>query len=816
MISISLILCTDNNEDIVDLRLKALKPIVDEVLIIDKGSKDRTLELASIYSKKIYEVKNDNSYSELLGTAINEATSEYILYLRCHEEFFKENLEKLAELKSTSTGKEDCINFSYNLNNDTEGNTLKVSRLIKKEKELKFRRTVFENFFLEGTSLDKEIFINNQSITTVLNQKEQPTKAVRVLIGSPVHQDSEVLSEFLLSLCDLDKTGLEVDYCFVDDNKDDASKELLRNFKNTFKNTTIFDFNIDRSRYYCDDYTHRWDDDLVARVTKFKNKIIDHAKANNYDYLFFIDSDIVLHPKTLKQLISSNKDIISNIFWTKWNPQVEELPQVWLKDSYTLYEANMAVPMTQGEITERTQAFLNMLRKPGVYRVGGLGACTLLSRKSLVSGCNFNKLYNLSFWGEDRYFCIRAVALGFELFVDTHYPAYHIYRKTDLSGVQTFKNNASNRDREILCNNIFDLISEALNKLETFSYKEPQSDTWKKYFTQKAIFREELRIKRDRKNIADTKTIGRLQVLECKFTLYTNENKIGAKMVLALSGYKNNYSYYKEHDGDIILRMDDNGNWLIDEFELEKQRPMANPALLRKVRDNPKLTLSMIVKNEERRYLERALLAHREYIDEAVIIDDGSTDRTVEIVKDILGDKNLTLIENTDSKFSNEIALRKQQWSETIKRNPDWMLILDADEIFEDAFKNEVRTMIENVDVDSYIFRLFDFWDEENYRDDKLWCAHYTYRCFLTRYQKNFVYRWKETAQHCGRMPENILGLPIGKSEMRLKHYGWARLSDRLNKYERYMKLDPDGRFGILEQYKSILDSNPNLVKWAE
>ena len=30
-------------------------------------------------------------------------------------------------------------------------------------------------------------------------------------------------------------------------------------------------------------------------------------------------------------------------------------------------------------------------------------------------------------FGEDRHFCIRAAALGLSLYVDTHYPAYHIY-----------------------------------------------------------------------------------------------------------------------------------------------------------------------------------------------------------------------------------------------------------------------------------------------------------------------------------------------------------------------------------------------------
>jgi len=51
--------------------------------------------------------------------------------------------------------------------------------------------------------------------------------------------------------------------------------------------------------------------------------------------------------------------------------------------------------------------------------------------------------------------------------------------------------------------------------------------------------------------------------------------------------------------------------------------------------DGKKLTLSMVVHNEADRYLRRALEAHRAYIDEAVIIDDGSTDESVELCREV-------------------------------------------------------------------------------------------------------------------------------------------------------------------------------------
>ncbi len=638
----------------------------------------------------------------------------------------------------------------------------------------------------------------------------------KILIGSPVHQSPEILKEFLLSLTELDSDNHDIDYCFVDDNSDDESKEVLSNFKSIMPdNVTILDSHDD-SVYYVDDYTHRWSQSLVEKVTRFKNAIIKIAIEKEYDYLFFIDSDIVLHPKTLKRLISTDKEIVANIFWTKWNPQVDELPQVWLKDAYTLYDYMSNDNITQAEVQQKTSEFIQMLRKPGTYKVGGLGACTLISRSALVKGVNFDPVYNVSFWGEDRHFCIRAAVLGIQLWVDTYYPAYHIYRSENLKGVADYKANTEKRETEILGAHLLDKIIEGVQGANNFSYKEDINTDFLKYFSKKEGNRLLENLKKNQKDVIDKKIINRLQVMECQITFYNNNSLVIATVKYNENGYKNEYSYYKEYYGKCTL-MPVEGEWLITEWTVEKKKMPDFIPLVRKAKEeNNKLTLSMVVKDEGDRYLRRALESAREYIDNAVIIDDGSTDNTVEIIKEVLKDIPFTLIENKESKFNNEISLRKQQWFETIATNPDWILFLDADEIFENKFKDQVKDMMKNIDVDGYIFRLYDFWDEENYRNDKLWYAHYTYRLFMIRYQKNFRYIFTETAQHCGRMPANCMNLAYDKSELKLKHYGWAKEEDRIAKYERYMQLDPDGKFGNLDQYKSILDPNPTLSRWDE
>lgn len=224
----------------------------------------------------------------------------------------------------------------------------------------------------------------------------------------------------------------------------------------------------------------------------------------------------------------------------------------------------------------------------------------------------------------------------------------------------------------------------------------------------------------------------------------------------------------------------------------------------------------MIVRNEADRYLATALTKHRDYIDEAVIIDDGSTDDTAEICHEILRGIPLTLIRNPQSMFHNEVELRKQQWRETVLSQPDWILNLDADEWFEPNAHAELKSIVDQNAYDAVYFRLYDMWSETHYRDDIYWSAHRIYRPFLVRYRQEAAVQWRETPQHCGRFPQSINHFSYICHRLRVKHYGWAREQDRKQKYERYMKLDSLGRYGWLAQYESILDPSPNLILWED
>lgn len=265
---------------------------------------------------------------------------------------------------------------------------------------------------------------------------------VRVLVGSPIRQKPNILKQFLNGLDCVEKKNLEISYCFVDDNTESESSTLLKRFARDhkvvlFNGNEIINNSIDNN-YVCDN-DHHWRTENIQRITEFKDRIIQYCLEKQFDYLFLVDSDIVLDKRTMTHLISKKKEIVSNVFWTQWQVNRSLSPQCfWIPD---LYQQNIAfnVKMPPEEANKIRNEMVNRLHKPGVYPVDGLGACTMIARSALEKGVRFKEIPNLSVPGEDRHFCIRAGVLGIDLYMDTTYPVYHIYREEYLDRVDEFK-----------------------------------------------------------------------------------------------------------------------------------------------------------------------------------------------------------------------------------------------------------------------------------------------------------------------------------------------------------------------------------------
>jgi hypothetical protein len=229
----------------------------------------------------------------------------------------------------------------------------------------------------------------------------------RILITAPIRQDKETLKKYLKSLDELIIGNFEVKKYFILHN-------CFEDLQDCFDNDTILESYADDSKDVKNDITHQWYTNNLNAVAIMKNRIIEFTLANNFDYTFMVDSDLILQKETLNHLFKNleimKKHIMSEVFWTEWQ-----------KDSNAWG--------TNGWDFDSYNGDQEKFKAKGIFKVGGTGACILINNDVYRSGANYSALYNVSFseW-EDRAFCIRSVCNGFDIFMDTHYPANHLYR----------------------------------------------------------------------------------------------------------------------------------------------------------------------------------------------------------------------------------------------------------------------------------------------------------------------------------------------------------------------------------------------------
>ncbi|HHY46014.1 MAG TPA: glycosyltransferase [Firmicutes bacterium] len=242
---------------------------------------------------------------------------------------------------------------------------------------------------------------------------------------------------------------------------------------------------------------------------------------------------------------------------------------------------------------------------------------------------------------------------------------------------------------------------------------------------------------------------------------------------------------------------------------------MRDVASTRKPSGN-KLTAMMVVRNEAGRYLRQVLDDLTQWVDEIVILDDASEDDTPVVCRSY--EKVVRFEQNPSPMFiQHEGKLRAKLWRMVEETGPDWILAIDADEIFEPRIRCEVRDLINQVEYDAIEFRLFDFWGSlTHYRVDGEWDPWQRFVRFIVRYIPGKAYTWPDLPIHAGRWPRECRGPLLSfHSDIRVKHLGWVRLEEHKAKYELYRAREMEARGAPSKHTESIM-APPQDVKLEE
>ncbi len=97
---ISLCMIVKDEEDTLDRCLKSAEGIADEIIIVDTGSTDCTVEIAKKYTDKVYSFKWINDFSAARNFSISKANGDWILILDADEEVCHKTKDKIRELST--------------------------------------------------------------------------------------------------------------------------------------------------------------------------------------------------------------------------------------------------------------------------------------------------------------------------------------------------------------------------------------------------------------------------------------------------------------------------------------------------------------------------------------------------------------------------------------------------------------------------------------------------------------------------------------------------------------------------------------------
>ncbi len=165
MITISLCMIVKNEEKVLARCLDSVADLMDEIIIVDTGSTDRTKEIAARYTDKIYDFQWIDDFSAARNFAFSKANMEYIYSADADEVLSEENYERFRILKETLLPEIELVQMKY-------GNQLQFGtvynfdeeyrpKLFKRKRDFIWEEAIHETIRLNPIVYDSDIVITH-------------------------------------------------------------------------------------------------------------------------------------------------------------------------------------------------------------------------------------------------------------------------------------------------------------------------------------------------------------------------------------------------------------------------------------------------------------------------------------------------------------------------------------------------------------------------------------------------------------------------------------------------------------------------------
>lgn len=142
-----------------------------------------------------------------------------------------------------------------------------------------------------------------------------------------------------------------------------------------------------------------------------RNIIAKYAQENGFDYIMWVDSDMILPKNTLVRLLSHDKDIVAGVYSYKVLGNKEVVAKRFQDETREEYDN-----LTIKEIKESS----------GLIEVDGFGFGCVLTKVSVFKEIPYPWFIYTQEMGEDIFFCRKAQNEEYKLWLDTDVICGHV------------------------------------------------------------------------------------------------------------------------------------------------------------------------------------------------------------------------------------------------------------------------------------------------------------------------------------------------------------------------------------------------------
>jgi glycosyltransferase involved in cell wall biosynthesis len=143
---LSLCMIVKDEEDCINRCLSSVKSVVDEMIIVDTGSSDRTVEICKSFGAKVFDFPWNGSFSDARNFGLERATGDWILWLDADEEVDASDVYKLRDILyfDDILLSVHLINFYGDRPDPNQTFDIAHTRLFQNHKGFKFKNKIHE------------------------------------------------------------------------------------------------------------------------------------------------------------------------------------------------------------------------------------------------------------------------------------------------------------------------------------------------------------------------------------------------------------------------------------------------------------------------------------------------------------------------------------------------------------------------------------------------------------------------------------------------------------------------------------------------